>query len=368
MTRYNINYISSILAAGLGFEPRYTAPEAVVLPLDDPAKMRQSRNAAKNSRKSVMIQFPRTAYARALWYYHHMNKLIALIVLVLLIGAGAYFYLHSQPATAPAASPQEATSSTQAASSTPAVATTTVLGTSVQGRTITAYNFGTGPKKILFVGGIHGGYEWNTVLIAYQLMDYLAQNPSAIPAGVQVVVVPVLNPDGLTKVVKTDGRFTAADVPSSLTVQISGRYNANTVDLNRNFDCDWKAKGVWQNKPVSGGASVFSEPESQAMKQYIEGTNPAAVVVWYSSAGGVYSSACDGPILPETTAITNAYAQAAGYPAHQVFNNYDISGDMVNWLASKKIPAISVLLTNHTDTEWDKNLAGITAILQHYAQ
>ncbi len=26
------------LAAGLGFEPRYTAPEAVVLPLDDPAK------------------------------------------------------------------------------------------------------------------------------------------------------------------------------------------------------------------------------------------------------------------------------------------------------------------------------------------
>ena len=24
-------------AAGLGFEPRYTAPEAVVLPLDDPA-------------------------------------------------------------------------------------------------------------------------------------------------------------------------------------------------------------------------------------------------------------------------------------------------------------------------------------------
>ena len=28
----------NIFAAGLGFEPRYTAPEAVVLPLDDPAK------------------------------------------------------------------------------------------------------------------------------------------------------------------------------------------------------------------------------------------------------------------------------------------------------------------------------------------
>ncbi len=29
--------LRSIHAAGLGLEPRYTAPEAVVLPLDDPA-------------------------------------------------------------------------------------------------------------------------------------------------------------------------------------------------------------------------------------------------------------------------------------------------------------------------------------------
>lgn len=30
-----------VSAAGLGFEPRYTAPEAVVLPLDDPAMREQ---------------------------------------------------------------------------------------------------------------------------------------------------------------------------------------------------------------------------------------------------------------------------------------------------------------------------------------
>ncbi len=34
---FSENDLSFILAAGLGFEPRYTAPEAVVLPLDDPA-------------------------------------------------------------------------------------------------------------------------------------------------------------------------------------------------------------------------------------------------------------------------------------------------------------------------------------------
>jgi hypothetical protein len=27
-----------------------------------------------------------------------------------------------------------------------------------------------------------------------------------------------------------------------------------------------------------------------------------------------------------------------------------------------------VLLTNHTDTEWDKNLAGINALLSYYSK
>src|SRR3990167_8910078 len=40
----------------------------------------------------------------------------------------------------------------------------TVLGTSVEERNITAYHYGTGDTELLFVGGIHGGYSWNTVL------------------------------------------------------------------------------------------------------------------------------------------------------------------------------------------------------------
>jgi hypothetical protein len=41
---------------------------------------------------------------------------------------------------------------------------------------------------------------------------------------------------------------------------------------------------------------------------------------------------------------------------------------MVNWLAKNNIPAISVLLSTHTDVEWDKNLSGIKALLQYYGQ
>jgi len=95
---------------------------------------------------------------------------------------------------------------------------------------------------------------------------------------------------------------------------------------------------------------------------------PSAAIVYYSQAGGVYSSTCKNGILPETTALTNTYAKASEYPAYEKFDYYTITGDMVNWFAKEKIPAISVLLTNHEGTEWNKNQKGIDAVLQSYAQ
>ena len=246
--------------------------------------------------------------------------------------------------------------------------TETVIGKSVAGRDITAYHFGTGAKEILFVGGTHGGYSWNTALVAYEMMAYLAENLSVIPSNLKVTVIPVLNPDGLNKVVSQAGPFTKSDVSGTQEIRISGRFNENEVDLNRNFDCDWQATGKWQSTSVSGGEQAFSEPETLAFKNYIESRKPNAVVVWYSSAGGVFASNCHGGVLPETTKILDVYSKASGYKAYQSFDFYTITGDMVNWLAKKNIPAISVLLTTHEDTEWSKNQKGLEALLKYYAE
>ncbi|HRH26316.1 MAG TPA: M14 family metallopeptidase [Candidatus Paceibacterota bacterium] len=243
-----------------------------------------------------------------------------------------------------------------------------VIGKSVEGRDIVAYSYGTGNTDVLFIGGIHGGYEWNTALVGYELVDFLNSNPSVVPENVKVTVIPVMNPDGLNKVVGTTEKFDSDDVSTSNTVVVSGRFNANNVDLNRNFDCDWKASAMWQNKTVSGGTAAFSEPESQAIKAYVEANKPEAVVVWYSAAGGVYASNCHGVVSEGTLSLMNTYAKASGYSAHKDFNFYEITGDMVNWFAKNNIPAISVLLTNHEDVEWNKNRAGIEAILRSYNQ
>jgi len=299
-----------------------------------------------------------------------MKNFIIVLIIVILVGVGGYVYIYGVPKAAVAVSDQSvAPVATSSVDSQPKRdANEALIGTSVEGRDIVAYRYGSGAKKLLFVGGIHGGYEWNTVLVAYQLMDYLKENPTIIPSGVEVTVIPVLNPDGLNKVVGTAGRFTAADVPSSQATVVAGRFNANNVDLNRNFDCDWQPSGMWRNTAVDGGSAVFSEPESQAMKEFVEAYAPSAVVGWYSAAGGVYSSDCHGGVLPETKVITGVYAKASGYPGHESFDNYAITGDMVNWLAKNKIPAISVLLTNHQDVEWDKNLAGIKALLAYFSK
>ncbi len=292
-----------------------------------------------------------------------MKNTIIAVVVIILIGLGIYF-ISTRSTVAPV---EQATTTPSTSTTTETAQIETSIGTTKEGREIPVFHYGEGDKEVLFVGGIHGGYEWNTTLLAYELMDYLSENPDQIAEGVKVTVIPVLNPDGLEKVVGTDGRFTRADVPADKSATIPGRFNANNVDLNRNFDCDWQAKGVWQQTEVSGGTSAFSELESQAMRAYIEKNKPAAVVVWYSSAGGVYASNCHDGVLPETTKLTNVYAKASGYPANESFDFYEITGDMVNWLAKEKIPAISVLLTDHENVEWEKNWKGIDAVLESVA-
>lgn len=295
-----------------------------------------------------------------------MKNIIIIFLVILLIGLGVYFFIKSSSNNTSPTQEQTATSTIETKQEDKSK---TVIGASVEKREIIAYHFGNGDKEILFVGGIHGGYSWNTVLVAYNLMDYLKANPSAVPANIKVTVIPVLNPDGLAKIVATTTTsFSTSNISSESSLLASARFNGHNVDLNRNFDCDWQTNGTWQNKTVSGGSAVFSEPESQAIKNYTETQKPKAVVVWYSAAGGVYASNCHNGILAETRAITKTYADASGYRAYEDFDFYEITGDMVNWLAKNNVPAISVLLTNHTDTEWSKNQAGIEALLKYYAK
>jgi len=249
-----------------------------------------------------------------------------------------------------------------------------VIGTSVQGRKIESYTYlpaqagGKKRKLLLFVGGIHGGYEWNSVLLAYQFIDYLDKNLEIIPDGLTVTVIPDANPDGVFTVTGKVGSFTIANVSTSTKILASGRFNANEVDLNRNFDCKWQPDAVWQSKKVSAGNAVFSEPETIAIKNFVLENNPDAVIFWHSQSGNVYASQCKDGILPKTLDIMNVYAKAAGYSAVKLFDAYVTTGAADDWLASIKIPAITVELKTHNTVEWEQNLLGIKALFAYYTK
>jgi hypothetical protein len=90
------------------------------------------------------------------------------------------------------------------------------------------------------------------------------------------------------------------------------------------------------------------------------------VIFWHSAAGSVYASECDKGILPQTLDIMNAYAGASKYPAVKSFTAYKVTGDSEGWLASISIPAITVELSSHDSVEWERNLAGIKALLGYF--
>ena len=240
------------------------------------------------------------------------------------------------------------------------------IGSSVEGRSIDAYTYGVGDTTLVFVGGIHGGYEWNSSLLAYELIDHLEMYPEVLAPNLKVVVIPSANPDGLYTVVGKEGRFSQADVIAG--DHSSGRFNANGVDLNRNFDCKWQPQATWRGNTVSAGTAAFSEPEARALRDFFQEERPVAAIFFHSQANAVYASECEAGILPETMAVMNTYANAAGYSAVSSFDAYPVTGDIEGWLASIGIPAITVELASHETVEWERNWRGVTALLERYGK
>ncbi len=241
----------------------------------------------------------------------------------------------------------------------------TIIGQSVEGRNLEAYTFGKGGTLVTFVGGIHGGYEWNSIMLAYQMIDYLTENLEIIPDNITVTIIPNVNPDGLYKVTGKDGRFLLSDLKVDLPIG-TGRFNANNVDLNRNFDCKWQATSTWRGNIVGAGSAAFSEPEAKAIQNFVLTNKPKAMIFWHSQSNAVYASACENGILPVTRDIMNTYSKASAYPAIDTFDSYVITGAVEDWLASINIPAITVELKTHKTIEWEQNLAGFKAILDYF--
>ena len=272
------------------------------------------------------------------------------LIIILILGLGVLIFQISE---APIGSPKEE------------MKKITTIGQSIENRKIVAHSFGKGEKVLVFIGGIHGGYEANSSLLAYQIIEKLNQNPELIPGDLTLKIIPEANPDGLYLIIDSKVALLNEDFPWGPET-LAGRVNAREVDLNRNFDCRWQPEGYWREQVVKAGESPFSEPESQALRDYLLDLEPAGVVFWHSAGGGIYLSFCEDEVLPQTQTLANLYAEASNYPVHQTFDHYEVTGAADDWLASLEIPAITVELKNHQDSDLAENWQAVLNLLSDF--
>jgi hypothetical protein len=243
-------------------------------------------------------------------------------------------------------SPTATTSGTPISTSPPTLAPagdTFVIGRSVEGREIIGWRFGAGEQVLMLVGGIHAGFEGNTVLLLNEIILYLQATPAAVLPGITLLIVPVANPDGLML-----GR------------RIEGRFNANGVDLNRNWGCEWSAEAYFQNQRVDAGSGPFSEPETAALATLIQTMRPRAVIFYHSAADGIFAGNCAQDHGSATLAAL--LGEATGYSYGQPFTAYRVTGTAATWVDGLGIPAVDLELQTTRETEFDRNLRGLQAV------
>lgn len=224
-------------------------------------------------------------------------------------------------------------------------------GRGILARRITAAAPAGDERVLLLVGGMHGGWEANTVTLINELIAHFDQNRADIPTGVTLVFVPVVNPDGLPY-----GRVAA------------GRFNANGVDLNRNWGCGWQDAAFWRELPVNPGAFAFSEPETSALADYIQLLRPEVALFYHSAAGGVYAGGCEQSIYggqgaAASESMSEAYGAAARYRYGEEFDAYPVTGTAAGWTSGLGIAAADVELQTWTQSEFERNLDGIRAVM-----
>lgn len=198
----------------------------------------------------------------------------------------------------------------------------------------------------MLVGGIHTGFEANTVMLVNQMIDHFETHPQDVLPGVILVLIPTANPDGLAR-----GRT------------VDGRFNAHGIDLNRNWGCDWSATAVWHDQTVNPGPLAFSEPESQALAALIHDLRPNVVLFYHAAARGVFAGDCHGSSV--SMPMAEVLGKATGYPYGAPFTNYAVTGTASNWVDGLGIPSADVELATADDTELVRNLNGVMA-LQHW--
>ena len=140
-------------------------------------------------------------------------------------------------------------------------------------------------NKMLLMTGVHG-YEPGSVMSTLTMVrEYIGGNSVLSKLrNLELHIVPCVNPDGYNA---------------------GTRYNANGVDINRNFNENWQLSG--EGTAYYSGPSAASENETQIIQDWIDNNTDALFVIDFHQSSFNNEMACLGYTVLYTTPGEDAF-------------------------------------------------------------
>ena len=201
----------------------------------------------------------------------------------------------------------------------PAPKRQTAIGKTNLKSRIVAFTFGRGNRHVVILGGMHGD-EPSSTQVAKAFAASLERDPP--PAGLSVVVIPEVNPDGL---------------------QAGTRSNSVGVDINRNFPANSWQPGAKESRYYSG-PKPMSERETQAAVKLIKKWRPALLISIHAPLNCIN---WDGPAED----VSSAMARAIGFSLCRDIG-YETPGSLGSYAGKDlEIPTITFELADDLPSE-----------------
>lgn len=229
----------------------------------------------------------------------------------------------------------------------PKLVTVGSVGKSVEGRDIVYARVSSGGANnpIMLVDALMHAREWITLPPVFYLLDNLLKDATLL-AGLDVVVVPILNPDGY-EYSRTKDRLWRKNRGATSNKTCVG------VDLNRNFDYHWadfKSNDGASSDPCDllyAGTKAASEPETSSYQNFVRNLNAAKRVKMYVNLHNPeqsiyipwgYSNAVQVPDAAKLTTIAKeangamVKAGAKSSAVETMAKSYPATGTVSDWV------------------------------------
>jgi|CXWL01.1.fsa_nt_gi carboxypeptidase T len=233
------------------------------------------------------------------------------------------------------------------AASAPDVVSKFSIGKSLQGKDLWALRLTRGAKGaaasakpgIVFLGTHHAREHLSTeipLMLAKHLADNRAQPEIAKLLDTRdIYIIPMVNPDGVEYDI-SDGKY------HMHRKNMAPNHDGTTgVDLNRNYGYGWGGKGASSNpnNDTYRGPSAFSEPETQAVKAFVESHKNLKILLSYHTFselilypwGRTNDPLDDKPAHDAYIAMGAEMGKMTGYKPQQASSLYIVSGDTCDW-------------------------------------